>query len=158
MNTTEARRHARTASLALVGVLLAIHAAHAARGISTTGNMGFGRFVARSGGTVAVGVSGARTSTGNVILLTSSSAAASFTVDPPGRGKLMIVSLPGNGSVLLTNGASNMAVNNFVSNAPANGQLNTPSYGLTVGATLQVGNNQPPGNYVGSFPVIVEYQ
>lgn len=158
MNTTEAPRQLRTTGLALACLLLAIHAAHAARGITTTGNMVFGRFVARSGGTVAVGASGVRTSSGSVILLASASAAASFVVDPPGKGKLMIVSLPDNGSVLMTNGASNMAVNHFLSNAPANGQLNTQSYVLTVGATLQVGNNQQPGNYVGSFPVIVEYQ
>lgn len=158
MNTTEGRRTARHGSLALLCVLLAIHAAHAARGITTTGNMGFGRFVAGSGGTVSVGLTGARASSGGVILLNSSAAAASFSVDPPGKNKLLIISLPSNGTVLMTNGPRNMAVNNFVSNAPANGQLNTPTFVLYVGATLQVANGQQAGNYTGSFPVIVEYQ
>ena len=146
------------ASLALLGVLLAVHAAHAARGITTTGNLSFGRFAAGTGGTVVVGLNSVRSNTGGVILLSSSGSAAGFTVDPPGKGKLIIVSLPANGSVMLTSGAHAMPVNNFVSNAPANGQLNLPSFTLYVGATLQVGPNQQAGNYTGSFPVTVEYQ
>ncbi len=121
--------------------------------------MGFGRFVAQGGGTVVIGVNGARSSTGSVILLSSSPSAATFTLDPPGKGnKLAMVSLPPNGSVLMSNGSSTMPVNHFVSNAPTNGQLNAPNYALSVGATLQVGPNQAPGNYVGTFAVTVDYQ
>ncbi len=121
--------------------------------------MAFGRFAAGTGGSVAVSVTGARSKTGGVILLNSSGVAASFDVDAaPGKGKMIIISLPSNGSVLLTNGTSNMTVNNFVSNAPANGQLNVPAFTMKVGATLQVGTNQQAGNYAGTFPVIVEYQ
>ncbi len=156
MNTNSLRQ-ARYGSLALL-CLLAIQTAHAGRGIATTGNMGFGRFVARSGGTVAIGIDGMRSSSGSVILLASSATPASFLLDIPGKEKLAFVSLPGNGSVVMSNGIQRMAVSNFISNAPSDGNLNAPTYALQVGATLHVGSNQAPGNYVGNFIVTVEYQ
>ncbi|WP_267875288.1 DUF4402 domain-containing protein [Massilia sp. Dwa41.01b] len=68
------------------------------------------------------------------------------------------MTLPANGSTRLASGANSMAVGSFVS-SPASIQT-IPSSGLTmgVGATLTVAPNQAPGNYSGSFSLIVNYQ
>lgn len=67
------------------------------------------------------------------------------------------ISLPQNGTVFLTNGGNQMALNNFVSNP--SGLVAFPAVTgtqiLRVGATLSVGNNQASGNYAGSFNVVI---
>jgi len=129
--------------------------------LSATRNLDFGRFVAGSGGAIAVSAAGVRTKTGGVILLNSPSAGqAQFTVGSNGKAgnKSIVITLPANGTIRLSNGTANMAVNAFV-DSPAT-LLSIPAGGttLSVGATLTVAANQAPGTYSGSFPLIINYQ
>ena len=131
--------------------------------ITNTRSLDFGRFVAGSGGAVVISPTGVRSRTGAVVLLNSPSASqANFTVTRSSNGggnKAVIISLPGNGEIRLSNGSSTMAVNSFVS-SPSRTMSSVPVSGapLAVGATLTVAPNQAPGAYSGSFPVIVNFQ
>jgi hypothetical protein len=132
--------------------------------LTTTGNLDFGRFVAGAGGTVIMSPAGGKpTGTGGVIVLNSPSAgAATFSVGKSGSGKplkTVVFSLPSNTDVRLTSGSNSMAVTNFVS-SPAAGVSNsvTTTTAVSVGATLNVGANQPPGTYSGSFTLIANFQ
>ena len=67
-------------------------------------------------------------------------------------------------SVTLNSGGNSMTLNNFTSTPSGTGDLSTvgdlPGNGkatVYVGATLQVGTNQPAGTYSGAFTVIVNY-
>lgn len=130
--------------------------------LSNNRGLDFGRFVAGSGGTVVINPNGSRSRTGGVVLLNSPGAGqAVYSVGKSSNGngaKAVIVSLPANGSIRLTSGNSSMAVGGFV-NAPA-ALLTVPAGGttLSLGATLTVAPNQPPGKYTGSFPLIVNFQ
>ncbi len=130
--------------------------------LSNNRGLDFGRFVAGSGGTVVINPNGARSRTGGVVLLNSPGAGqAAYSVGKSSNGngaKAVIISLPANGSIRLTSGNNSMAVGSFV-NAPAS-LLTVPTGGttLSLGATLTVAPNQPPGNYTGSFPLTVNFQ
>lgn len=130
--------------------------------ITATRNLDFGRFVAGSGGTVAISPLGVRSRTGAVVLLNSPSASqANFNVARSSNGggnKAVIISLPGNGEIRLSNGSSSMAVNSFVSSPRNISSVPVSGTPLAVGATLTVAPNQAPGAYSGSFPVIVNFQ
>ena len=124
-----------------------------------TQSLGFGSFVAGSGGTISVAVNPpGRSSVGGVLLLPSGSwSGASFSVtgDPAAA---YAVTLPVDGTVALTSGPNTMLVNGFISSPAATGQLGAGgSQTLRIGATLSVGNNQTSGSYSGSFSVMVEY-
>lgn len=158
LNTT---RPAALAWAGLLAALLASGPAGAAKSISNTGNMAFGRFAAGSGGTITVGVSGLRTRSGGVVLLTSPVAPASFTIGDHNQGndnKVYILTLPSNGQVALAAGASRMALNNFTSDYQGNGLLAPGAQTVKVGATLSVAPGQRPASYSGTFQVILEYQ
>lgn len=150
---------ARTAALhALLSGLLAAGPAMAAKNITPTGNMTFGRFAAGSGGSISVSSAGARARTGGVVLLSSPSAsAASFAIAGTSDNRVYILSMPPDGSVTMTSGGNRMAVNQFVSSVAA-GPLPSGNQTVTVGATLQVAPNQRPGNYSGTFHVTLEFQ
>ncbi|MBC7453887.1 MAG: DUF4402 domain-containing protein [Massilia sp.] len=170
MNTTRhigrgAPRSPAAALLALLALLLAATAAAAPsvppKSIATASNLGFGRFAAAGGGAINVSPAGVRARTGSVVLLPSSVAAAAFTISGNGQGndnKVYVLTLPANGSVTLAAGANRMAVNSFTSNLGAGAPLPTGTQSVTVGATLQVSPNQPPGAYSGNFNVTLEYQ
>ena len=126
--------------------------------ISNTGALAFGKFVAGSGGTVAVSASGVRSVSGGVMLVPSGSgAAAQFAVsgDP---NLTYSISLPADGVVALASGTNSMAVNAFTSSPSLLGILSAGGTDtVSVGATLSVGSNQAIGNYSGSFNVSVDY-
>lgn len=143
-------------TLALVASCIA-HAA--AISLSNTQALAFGTFVAGSGGSVVIAPSGARSASGGLVLVSSNAgAAAQFSVagDP---NFTYAITLPSNGTVTLSDGAGNsMNVSNFTSSPSLTGQLSgAGSQQLSVGATLNVGNNQPTGAYSGSFIVTVNY-
>ena len=131
--------------------------------LGTTRNLDFGRFVAGSGGTIVLSPSGLRSRTGGVVLLNSPNAgqaafsASRSTLDPATSATAVIISVPANGATRLSSGANSMAVGDFVT---PDAQLAVGNGGaaLAVGATLIVAPNQAPGNYSGSFSIIVNHQ
>lgn len=149
-----ARRRTALLACALVSSALA-----APISIVNTDALAFGKFAAGSGGTVLVSTSGARSASGGVVLLSSSAgAAARFQVsgDP---NLTYAITLPADGEVALANGSGqSMALSNFASSPAGTGQLDASGKQmLSVGARLQVGANQPRGDYSGSFVVYVDY-
>ena len=131
-----------------------------AQTITKTGSLSFGSFVANTGGTIAVTSSGARSKTGSLFLVSSqggNSTAAQFTVSGTAMSTYAIT-LPADGTVLLSSGSHTMAVNGFTSYPSGTGTLSGGgTQVLSVGARLTVGNAQAPGSYASSFPVTVNY-
>lgn len=127
--------------------------------IQNTRGLSFGSFAAGSGGSVAVSPSGLRSAGGDVLLIRSGEGrAAEFTLTGVAQATYTI-QLPSDDFVTLTGPGSDMVINDFTS-APsgADGQLGAGgSQSLTVGGTLHVGFAQTPGDYAGTFSVIVNY-
>lgn len=149
------------AFILIFALLLALVPSVQAQTLSNSAGLSFGAFTAGSGGTILVGSSGARSKTGSVLLVSqgAAAAAAQFTVSGTPNA-VFTISLPADGTVLLSDGASHtMALNGFISSPNAVGTLSGGgSQLITVGATLTVGNQQAPGAYSGSFTVTVNYQ
>jgi hypothetical protein len=79
----------------------------------------------------------------------------SFTVGGD-SGAAYSVTLPTNGTVTLSNGATgSMAVQDFTSNST--GTITGGSVTLNIGATLNVGASQELGTYTGTYDVTVSY-
>lgn len=155
------RAHEHWKSLTLVCVALGAIDAGAASPL-VVGNMqplAFGRFAAGPGGSVTINPAGARTAGGGVALVGAGGSAARFTVSGDADAGYSIT-LPANGTVQLVNGAGQgMAVNGFSSNPNTIGRLSPVggTQAIAIGATLEVGANQPPGTYSASFSVSVDY-
>lgn len=145
----------------LAVLLLGPGLAQAKQTLSSTRSLVFGRFVARTGGTVTVSPAGVRTSGGAVLLLSSTPGSAGFSWSdnsPANANKTCLIGLPADGTVTLTSGANTMAVNGFTSTPSGTSLMSGGTLQISVGATLSVGANQPPGNYSGSFSVTIVYQ
>lgn len=146
----------------LAGVVLAAMVPNSSAleiAIQNTQGLAFGSFVSGSGGTVTVSTNGGRSASGGVLLIpSSSSSAAQFTVTGDADATYTI-QLPGNDFVTLTGPGGDMVINDFTSSpSGATGQLSAGgSQTLLIGGTLNIANGQLPGNYSGSFTVIVDY-
>ncbi|MDM4764966.1 DUF4402 domain-containing protein [Pelomonas sp. SE-A7] len=128
--------------------------------ITAGGSLSFGSFTAGGGGTVSVSAAGLRSKTGAVLLVSQGAvaSAASFTVVGTSNANV-VISLPLDGTVQLSDGGNTMALNGFVSSPGPVGTLSGGgTLNLAVGATLTVGNLQPAGSYSGSFAVTINYQ
>ena len=149
------------AGIATLALLAAgARTAHAQQvGLSNIRGLDFGRFIAGSGGAIIVTPAGVRSRTGAVVLLNSPSAGQAAINVSRGSSKKTVVdiSLPSNGSIRLSSGANSMAVGSFVSSPAFTMSVATPAT-LSIGATLTVAPNQPPGVYSGTFPVTVNFQ
>jgi hypothetical protein len=129
--------------------------------VDSTRALGFGRFVAATGGSVTIAPTGARSRSGGVILVNSpGTGSASFSVvqQKGGATRTVIVSVPANGTVSLSNGVATMPVGNFITGSGSLLSLGAAGLVIEVGATLTVAPNQPRGNYTGSFNLTVNYQ
>jgi hypothetical protein len=145
--------------LALVCMTSATASWAAAIAISPTQELAFGSVVAGSGGAVTISVNPlGRSASGGVTVLPSGTwTAASFRVTGDALTTYSIT-LPPDGVVQLTSGSNSMAVNNFTSNPALSGDLGASgAQTVNVGATLNVGINQPTGAYSGTFTVTVNY-
>ena len=131
-----------------------------AQTITNTGGLSFGSFVANTGGTIAVTSSGGRSKTGGLFLMSlqgGNSTAAQFTVSGTAMATYAIT-LPADGTVLLSSGSHSMTVNGFTSSPNGSGTLSGGgTQVLSVGARLTVGNAQAPGSYASSFTVTLNY-
>jgi hypothetical protein len=127
--------------------------------VSVTQPLGFGKFAAGSGGSVSISPAGARTFTGGVVLISSSSGSpAEFSLN--GTPDLVYsISLPANGVIVLSKaGGGSMTLTQFTSTPAGTGQLNgLGRQTITIGATLNVGAQSASGSYTGSFDLVVDY-
>lgn len=148
------------AALAGLSTILGVHAQQIV--LTNTRGLEFGRFVAGTGGTITVSPTGVRSRTGGIVLLNSPSVGqAGFNVGRSSNGgsnKAVSISVPANGSIRLNSGGNSMAVNSFVNNPATILAVPTGGTTLSIGATLTVAPNQPPGTYSGSFPLTVNFQ
>lgn len=121
-----------------------------------------GLFAGASAGNVVIDpTTGSRTTSGGVTAATASFSPAQFTVTGDANARVQI-DIP-NGSMFINRvgGGAQMRVRQFrrqqfIPNAP---RLNgSGTLFFNVGATLDVGANQMPGRYTGTFDVTVDYQ
>lgn len=122
--------------------------------LSKTQNLTFGTFVANPAGSVTITPVGARNLIG-VIGLSSTWLPAKFTVSGD-AGTSYNISLPT--TEMLSSGGNTMVLDNFTSTPSGSGVLSAGTETLYIGARLNVGSNQPAGNYTGSFTLTVVYQ
>lgn len=124
--------------------------------ITKTADLIFGTIQSGSTqGTVTIGTDGVRSTTGGVTLSnTDVGHAASFDITTSSHGSFSI-SLPKR--VTLTGPGASMRANKFTSSPSSiTGNLNSNKKAtLNIGATLGVSANQLPGDYSGTFNVII---
>ena len=152
-------RSIEAAALSFALLLLCCSGSVGAQTGTNNSSLSFGSFTAGSGGAVTVNALGARSSTLGVILSSQGApaSAAQFTI-LGSNSAIVTISLPADGTALLSDGANTMAMTGFVSNPPISGVLSGGgTLTISIGAVLNVGIAQPPGNYTGSFQVTVNY-
>jgi hypothetical protein len=157
------------AGLALPGISMAANATASSSStvvvpiqISKSADLAFGKFAAGTGGTVTVSTSGARTVTGGVTAMTSSTTAAKFDVSGE-TGATYTITL--SGPTVLTSGSDTMAFAtvsdltgaNTTSGNATSGTLTAGTESIYVGGVLTVASAQAPGTYTGSVVATVEY-
>jgi hypothetical protein len=147
--------------LLVAGCLLALAAPARAQSVATVRTLSFGSFAAGSVGTVTVSAGGARSSSGGVTLVSSGGGTSARFQLTGTASQSFTFSLPVDNVVTLSlqpSGGASMAVNLFTSSLPSPSVLGAGGTGyLEVGATLSVSNGQQPGNYQGSFEVMVNF-
>lgn len=122
----------------------------------------FGKIIAApTAGQVAIQTNGSRTiAAGNVVLFNQGSdhQAASFkTMGTPGAGYSLVLPADGSVSLTRTGGTETMTIEGFVHSANGTLDASTGEETFNVGATLNVGANQAPGEYAGTFTVTAAY-
>lgn len=130
-------------------------------------NLDFGSLLPSNvAGTVTLTPAGARTATNGIVLVGTGFKPASFA----GRGAFnqrVDVSL-GSNSIFITGPGTRMRVSNFVIGSTPTAVLTTAPrrfriasttgvFGFPVGATLDVGANQAPGTYSGTWSITLNY-
>lgn len=123
--------------------------------ISADQALAFGSLTTTGGGTVTVTPAGAVIPTG-VIPLGLGTSPARFTLTIDSGNPHYLITLPAS-ATLRTSGGATMLVNAFQSDPAGSGTLKPPARtgSMAVGATLHVAANQAPGDYSGTFEVIV---
>jgi spore coat protein U-like protein len=130
--------------------------------IDKLADLRFGKIIAASTeGQVAIQLDGTRTiAAGNVALFNQGSdhQAASFkTMGTPGAGYSLVLPADGSVSLTRTGGTETMTIEGFVHSANGTLDASTGEETFNVGATLNVGANQAPGEYAGTFTVTAAY-
>lgn len=128
--------------------------------LAETQPLSFGSIMPGTGaGTLTIDPSsGAESATGGIVTTGVSPAVIQVTAEP---GLQLLAST--DSSVTLYSGADTMVVDGFNIQTPTGGDntvltLSSNSEDVMIGATLQIGANQPPGNYTGTFTYTVDYQ
>ena len=127
-----------------------------ALGISNSKSLNFTSIVpSGTADTVKVSASGLRTCGAT---LTCTGIVQTSVFDVVGGANLAYaITLPTSDATLIS-GANSMTVDSFSDSASGNGTLdNAGVHSFAVGATLNVGANQPAGDYIGTFTVTIEY-
>ena len=119
----------------------------------------FGTLAVTGSGTAVINpVTGARTATGSVVPVGGSAHAATF-IATGNRNSVVNIRLPKNPiTVTRAGGTQTMTVSNWTLDGNTNRRV-PPSQTVefAIGATLDVGANQTPGVYAGTFGVTVQY-
>lgn len=121
--------------------------------------LNFGDIVAASSGNVTVDASGFRSSSSGVILAGGLVSEALFEIASAAgcSAHAHVINLPS--SIVLTSATNTMTVDNFVSVLSVPTLVDQAGVGqVGVGATLNVGNSQPSGNYSGQFTIEIVFQ
>lgn len=123
--------------------------------ITKDSDLSFGTVVpSAAAGTVVVSTAGTRSVTGGVTELGGTISAAEYTVAGYGNSAFSIT-LPA--TVSLTGTGDPMTAGTFNHDLGGSPALSSGSASFAVGATLNVGANQAPGAYSGTFDVTVAY-
>ncbi|MEI6683049.1 MAG: DUF4402 domain-containing protein [Bacteroidota bacterium] len=101
----------------------------------------------------------------NITLLSQAPVSENATYTVAGSNDATyVITLPANGAVTISNGTKSMDIVDFVAHTASagvdgsSGHLNGEgSDSFTVGATLKLENDQPFGNYTGTFGITVNY-
>jgi hypothetical protein len=128
---------------------------------SKKSDLAFGVIIpSEASGTVTITPSTSdRTREGGVVLVASTSGAASFNISGASN-TVYTVTLPETDTIKISSGSNTMTVHSFTISPPS-GSARLDSDGqaiFNIGGTLNVGADQPPGNYTGTFEVTVAYQ
>jgi Domain of unknown function (DUF4402) len=130
-------------------------------------NLEFGTLIpGNAAGTVTMAPTGVRTATGGIVLVGGGHNAASFA----GQGTFnqrVDISLVAN-SIFITGPGPRMRVRTFVVGSTPTAVLTTTPrrfriaaangiFAFPIGATLEVGANQPPGTYSGTWSITLNY-
>ena len=131
-------------------------------------NLDFGKVIrASTAGTVTVAPDGTRTKTGNVILIGTGFQPARFA--GMGTNNQRVDITLGTASIFVTGPGAPMRVHTFVmgstptailTTTPQRFRINSATgiFNFPVGATLDVGANQTPGTYNGTWTITLNYQ
>lgn len=131
-------------------------------------NLDFGKVIrATTAGTVTIAPDGTRTKTGNVILIGTGFQPAKFA--GMGTNNQRVDISIGAASIFVTGPGAPMRVRTFVlgstptavlTTTPQRFRINSSTgiFAFPVGATLEVGANQTPGNYTGTWTITLNYQ
>lgn len=123
-------------------------------GITTTANMNFAHIDAQEGGAVILTPQNTRSTTGGVALAGEENLSAATFVVTGQPGLAYSISLP-SARYTLTNGQEEISIENFTSNLENGGLLADGNQTVSIGATLNVLENQTPGYYTSPAPMDV---
>ncbi len=124
------------------------------------GDLAFGVIIpGESSGTVTISPSTSdRTHNGGVVLVASTTGAASFNVYG-GANTAFTIALPDTDTINISSGSNIMTVQSLTVYPPGSVTLDNQGQAtFNIGGTLKVEPNQPVGTYTGSFLVTVAYQ
>lgn len=126
-----------------------------------TQDLNFGDFYPTgTGGSVIVNTSGVRSKVNNVVLFSSANVScAIFSITGNGKVRYATSITISNSTLYRAGGGGSMSLNTFTYSPTPNINIRNRTVTLYVGARLTVGSiiANPPGNYSGTFNVIVNY-
>ena len=125
--------------------------------ISETNGINFGDVsVGTTGGTVVLDTTGGRTVTGDAEAVSGGTVlSGAYSVTGEGT-KAYSITFPLTATI--SSGGNDMTVNGFNHDAGATPALSGGADTFNVGATLNIGASQAPGNYTGTYTLTVDYQ
>ena len=128
--------------------------------VSTSG-LSFGSFASTTGGRITIEpATGFRSATGGIWLVNqgAASSAARVTLTHVANAGYSLL-LPIDDAASMSNGGSVMNLRSFTAHPGLTGILGASgSQTISIGATLVIGPMPAQGNYIGSFPVTIQFQ
>ena len=124
--------------------------------MTVAANLSFGSFATTDIGLIDVNTAGARSASGNVVLMGGTVSAGVFNLAGCPNSVFSVV-LPPN--TVISSATSSMTISTFQSNPNGSGVLDAAGVGLlTLGGILNVGTAQPADVYTGTFTLELIFQ